>query len=164
MSGISLLAVDLDGTLLTSQGTLAPEGVRTLRHACRAGVRVVLSTTRTPGSVVAFCREIGIDDPIVCTGGAQVWGSPDGPEWARRTLEREVGLAIARHADERGWELSTTVGPTSYWRRRPGQALGPTSPRVTVVASNVQGVVGDPVRILVTQVEAIDGVRALCRE
>jgi HAD superfamily hydrolase (TIGR01484 family) len=129
-------------------------------------VRVVLSTTRTPGSAAPFCRALGIDDPLICTNGAQVWGSPDGPAWVERTFPREIALAVARLADARGWELSTTVGATNYWRRRPGQALGPRTidgrTRVTVVPRNVDGVVGDPLRILVAQPAAIESVRALC--
>jgi hydroxymethylpyrimidine pyrophosphatase-like HAD family hydrolase len=77
-------------------------------------------------------------------------------------------LALAEWADEHGWQLSTTVeptkdvGPTTYWQQRPGQPLGPFSPQVTVVSSNVEGVVGDPLRILVSQAEALDAVCSLC--
>ncbi len=46
--GIALIAVDLDGTLLTSERVLAPEGVRSLRQAYHRGVHVVISTTRNP--------------------------------------------------------------------------------------------------------------------
>ena len=169
MSDISLVAVDLDDTLLTSQRTVAPEGARLLRRAHRAGVYVVISTTRIPASACVFCREIGIDDPVICTNGAQVLGSPDGPIWAHRTFEREIAQSLAQLADERDWELSTTVGPTTYWRQRPGQPLGPISPHITVVTANVEGVTGDPVRILVGQAlvgqaEALDGIRSLCEE
>jgi HAD superfamily hydrolase (TIGR01484 family) len=159
---ISLIAVDLDGTLLTSEHVLAPEGVRLLQRAHRAGVRVVLSTTRTPPSALAFWRALQIGDPIICTNGAQIWASPDGPSWAEHTFSRQVALALARLADARGWELSTTVGATSYWRQRPGQPLGPCSPHVTVVRSNATGIAGDPVRILVSQPAAIDGIREMC--
>lgn len=171
MSSISLVAFDLDGTLLTGGRTVAPEGARLLRRAHRAGVRVVVSTTRVPASACAFCHEIGIDDPVICTNGAQVLGSPGGPGlrgepsgeiWAHHTFSREVALALAQLADERGWELGTTVDSTTYWRQRPGQPLGPISSHITVVAANVEGVVGDPVRILVGQVEALDGIRSLC--
>jgi hydroxymethylpyrimidine pyrophosphatase-like HAD family hydrolase len=174
MKGISLVAVDLDGTLLTSQRTVALQGGRLLRGAHQKGVHVVLSTTRNPDSALAFWRPLEIDDPIICTNGAQVWGSPGGPVWARHTFSREIGLALAEWADERGWELSTTVeptkgaaptedvGPVTYWRQRPGQPLGPFSPHVTVVSSNVEGVVGDPLRVLVSQGEALDTVRSLC--
>ncbi|MGC9397008.1 MAG: HAD family hydrolase [Anaerolineae bacterium] len=41
---IRLIAVDLDGTLLRSDGVLPPEGARTLADAARRGMRVVRST------------------------------------------------------------------------------------------------------------------------
>ncbi len=159
---LRLVAVDLDGTLLTSAGTLATEGARLLGQAVRRGVRVVLATTRNPDTTQPFCRQLGIDDPIICANGAQVWGSPAGPVWAHRTMPREVALSIARLADEHGWELSTTVESTTYWRQRPGQALGPMTAHITVVPSNADAVVGDPVRILIVQPEAIEAIRTLC--
>ena len=162
MTKLSLIAVDLDGTLLTSERTLAPEGARLLRRAHRQGVRVVLSTSRWPDTALELWRPLQIDDPVILTGGAQVWASPDGPSWAERSFDREIALAIARLADARGWEISTTVGATSYWRQRPGQPLGPYMPHVTVVSSNEAEIVGDPLRVLAFQPAAIEGIRALC--
>jgi hydroxymethylpyrimidine pyrophosphatase-like HAD family hydrolase len=72
-------------------------------------------------------------------------------------------LAIARLADRCNWELSTTVGSTTYWRQRAGQALGPIDANTTVVASNTDGIVGDPVRILTWHPEAISHVQSLCQ-
>jgi hypothetical protein len=92
-----------------------------------------------------------------------VWGSPDGPVWAYHAIPREVALAIARLADRCNWELGTTVGSTTYWRQRSGQALGPIDARTTVVASNSDAMVGDPVRILTWHPEAITGVQSLCQ-
>ena len=161
---ISLVAVDLDGTLLTSAGTMAAEGGRLLRQAAKDGVRVVLATTRNPERVQPVCRSLEISDPLICTNGAQVWGSPDGPVWACHTIPREVALAIARLADAHGWELSTTVGSMTYWRQRPGQALGPLVPHVTVVATNSDAISGDPVRILASQPEAIEEIRPFCQQ
>jgi Cof subfamily protein (haloacid dehalogenase superfamily) len=162
LSDISLIAVDLDGTLLTSLHTLAPKGARLLRHAHQQGVRVVLSTTRAPGTALALWRPLQIDDPIICTSGAQVWASPDGPTWAEHTFPREIALALARLADERDWEISTTIGATTYCRQRPGQPLGPFNAQFTVMPSNEAGIVGDPLRILVAQPAAIEGIRDLC--
>jgi len=163
VSDIALVAVDLDGTLLTSEGLPEPEGVRSLREAASLGVRVVLATTRTPGTTAELCRQIEIDDPIVCTNGAQVWASPDGPAWACHAIPQEAAGAIARLVDAHGWELSTTVGETTYWRQRPGQPLGPLRPRVEVVRTNLDAVVGGPVCILAWQPEAIEAIRDLCR-
>jgi Cof subfamily protein (haloacid dehalogenase superfamily) len=160
---IQLVAIDLDGTLLTSEGTLAPEGTRVLRQAAQHGVYVVLATTRNPDSVQRFSHSLEIDDPIICSNGAQVWGSPDGPVWAYHAIPQKVALAIARLADRYNWELATTVGLTTYWRQRSEQALGPVDANTTVVARNSDAIVRDPVRILAWNPEAIINVQSLCQ-
>jgi Cof subfamily protein (haloacid dehalogenase superfamily) len=142
---------------------MAPEGARLLRQAAQDGVHVVLATTRNPESVQHFCRSLEIDDPIICSNGAQVWGSPDGPVWAYHAIPQEVALAIAQLADRHNWELGTTVGSTTYWRQRSDQALGPIDANTTVVASNSDAIVGDPVRILAWHPEAIIHVQSLCQ-
>jgi HAD superfamily hydrolase (TIGR01484 family) len=163
MGCIRLVAVDLDGTLLTSAGVLAPRGAESLSQASRAGIHVVLATTRLPKSVQRFARALGIADPVICTNGAEVWGSPDGPVWAHRTIPRRAALAIAKLADRNRWEVSTTVGAMTYWRQRSGQPLGRVAPGRTVVGSNEKALVGDPVRMLVHQPAAIEAVEVLCR-
>ncbi len=160
---ISLVAVDLDGTLLTSAGVLAPRGAESLSRASRAGVRVVLATTRLPASVQGFTRALGIADPVICTNGAKVWGSPDGPVWAHHSIPRRAALAIAELADRHRWEVSTTVDAMTFWRQRPGQPRGQIAPGRTVVGSNREALVGEPVRMLVHQPEAMEAVEALCR-
>jgi Cof subfamily protein (haloacid dehalogenase superfamily) len=160
---ISLVAVDLDGTLLTHAHAPASRGAALLTQIARMGVYVIIATTRMPDYVARLCRALGIDAPMICLNGAQVWGAPDGPVWVDRVIPRQVALEIARWADVHDCELSTTVGPMSYLRQRPGQPLGLFTPSVTVVPTNVDGIVGDPLRILVSQPEAIEGIRSLCQ-
>lgn len=163
MQKTALVAVDLDGTLLTSQGSLAPRSAAALQRAAGQGVHVVLATTRNPDSVLPIYRTLGLADPLICTNGAQVWGSPTGPVWAHHVIPLEAALAIAGQADAHGWELSTTVGSITYWRQRPGQALGPIAPHLTVVPTNADAVVGEPVRFLAHQPAAITQLHALCQ-
>ena len=74
-----------------------------------------------------------------------------------------MGLQIANLADARGWELSTTVGDTTYYRQRSDQTLGPLSAGRATVARNVDAIIGDPVRILASEGDAIENISALCR-
>jgi hydroxymethylpyrimidine pyrophosphatase-like HAD family hydrolase len=53
---IRMVAVDLDGALLTSAKIPAPEGARLSAEAARRGVYVVLATTRSVESVRELCR------------------------------------------------------------------------------------------------------------
>ena len=163
MSNISVVAVDLDGTLLKTGGEPAPEGMRLLNLAARRGVHVILATTRQPRSVQVLCRRLGLNAPVICTNGAYILGSPIGPVWAYHTIPYEAASGITRLADEQDWELCTTVGEVTYFRRRPGQPLGPLSAHREIVAANAEAIVGEPTRILAHQPAAIVGIREYCQ-
>jgi Cof subfamily protein (haloacid dehalogenase superfamily) len=162
-----LIAVDLDGTLLRSDSTLAPEGARALTGAARRGVHVILASARNPYSAGAFAREIGlhhgnVPHPLICTNGAQVWASPDGPVWSYRGLPVVIAEAVAALADAHGWSLVTTVGDVTYFRQRPGQAPGSRDAHHNVVATNAEALqFGVPVRLLNYEADAIPAIRAL---
>lgn len=162
MRGIRLVSVDVDGTLMTGRGVLAPRGVERLRCISEQGVRVVLNTARNVFATRQYCEEIGLHDPMICTNGAQIWATPEGPAWMEHTIPREIGMSIARLADERDWELNIVVGETVYWRQRPGQALGPFPPNRMIVRTNAEAITGEPVRILAFQPEAIEYLNDLC--
>ena len=165
---IRLVAVDLDGTLLTSAGQPAREGMRALREAAQKGTRVIIATTRTLFSSRMIAQELEIQDPMICMNGAQVWESPQGPLWFEKSMPREAALAIARLADENNWELSIAIGPVTFWKQRPGMAPGPAGPGRQIVAANLDAFYGDhadkaPVRILVDQADAIQAISQLCQ-
>jgi Cof subfamily protein (haloacid dehalogenase superfamily) len=182
---IRLVAVDLDGTLFTSQAAsgadgavtaaktslppltspvaMAPEGAGLLRAAARNGVHVVLVTGRVIDSVRALCGSLESNSPVICADGAHIYESIEGPVLHSFTFPKSIGLEIARLADTRGWELSITVGPVTYFRQRPGQKPGLFSPTRALVPANVDAVTDDPARILVMSPEAIEGIADLCR-
>jgi len=69
---IRLLAVDLDGTLLTHDLELDPRDVEAARRAEAAGVRVVACTGRPFPGALPWVTKLGLGSPIVCYQGAQV--------------------------------------------------------------------------------------------
>lgn len=171
---IRLISVDLDGTLYRSDGMPAPEGVRQLQAARRAGLRVVISTTRNAGSVHSLCAKMGLSDPLICTNGAQILASPEGPIWASYTIPMVVARSVAQLADRNGWEISTSVGNSSFFRQRPGQALGPVefgsvagmdgvrgTSQLVIVPTNEEALVAEPKRMLFHEPEAIDAAKKL---
>jgi Cof subfamily protein (haloacid dehalogenase superfamily) len=76
----ALLAVDLDGTLLRPDGTIAEEDAHALEVARRAGFGVVLATGRFPPSVVPLAERWGIRLPLVCVDGAIITRTSEIPE------------------------------------------------------------------------------------
>ena len=70
MSSIKLIALDIDGTLLTPQGELTERNRAAIVRARAAGVMVVLVTGRRFGSARALLLEKELDLPLVSHNGA----------------------------------------------------------------------------------------------
>lgn len=161
-SQITLIVSDLDGTLLTQDDQIASDTRIAIQTAHNRGIPIILATTRNLPDVRRFCQTLAIHDPIICTNGAHVLASPTGPLWRYQAIPQEIALHMAHMADEQNWELTITVDSITYLRQRPGQALGPISDTLSVSANNIDGVVGDPIRILTWHPIAIDALRKHC--
>lgn len=93
---VRLIALDIDGTLLTSERGITTRTRVALDRARAAGVRLVLVTGRRLPSARRIARELGGDVPLVLHNGALV---VEGGELLRSVvLPREV----ARDATEEG--------------------------------------------------------------
>jgi hypothetical protein len=66
------LALDLDGTLLEPDGTLAPHVAERLGALAAGGVRIVLVSGRMQPAVEPAWRELRLDTPIVSYNGCRI--------------------------------------------------------------------------------------------
>jgi Cof subfamily protein (haloacid dehalogenase superfamily) len=65
-----LLAIDLDGTLLTPEKTVTPGTVHALRTAHERGHEVLLISARSPSSMGPYADQIGLDGYVIAYNGA----------------------------------------------------------------------------------------------
>jgi len=65
-----LIALDLDGTLLSDDGSIHKENIRQLVRFSKNGGIVVLSSGRMTDCIVPFTEVLGIDCPIIAYNGA----------------------------------------------------------------------------------------------
>ncbi len=125
--GIRLVVLDVDGTLLRSDGSLSVENVEAIRLTEAAGVRVMLATGKTVVSVLGHHGRLGLSTPIVASQGT-VLASADGtirrrhllaPEAVRTglTLAEQMGVEVFVYAGR--WVLAGSETP--YSRRLAGQ-------------------------------------------
>lgn len=68
----SLLATDLDGTLLNSRGELHAEDADAIRELLARGVHVTFATGRMHSGCGHLARELGLTTPLVCLDGGQI--------------------------------------------------------------------------------------------
>ncbi len=67
---VRLVATDLDGTLLTADGTVSERTRRAVRGAREAGIHVIPATGRPPKSVWDLASTAGLGPVGVCANGA----------------------------------------------------------------------------------------------
>lgn len=68
-----LIAVDLDGTLLNSYGTISEENRRAIKKVQKEGVKVVLASGRTTNSIKTLAEELGENEYIICGNGSLIY-------------------------------------------------------------------------------------------
>lgn len=70
---IRLVALDLDGTLISASLRVSDRVKNTIAHARNAGVKFTMVTGRMFAAAKPFAQAIGIDGPIVCYQGAATY-------------------------------------------------------------------------------------------
>ena len=71
-----LLALDLDGTLLTDDKKITRKTKKRIRQAMKSGVHVVFATGRGIQTAKKYWKELGLKGSMVFVNGAEVWRGP----------------------------------------------------------------------------------------
>jgi Cof subfamily protein (haloacid dehalogenase superfamily) len=87
---IKLLAIDIDGTLLTPQQKISTRTREAIQAAQEAGIVVTLATARRYGNSKQFADELGIAIPLITCDGALIIQHPDGEVLATNPLPAEI--------------------------------------------------------------------------
>ncbi|MDR9892769.1 pyridoxal phosphatase [Pseudenterobacter timonensis] len=64
-----VIALDLDGTLLTPQKTLLPSSLEALKRAQEAGYQLLIVTGRHHVAIHPFYQALALDTPAICCNG-----------------------------------------------------------------------------------------------
>lgn len=72
-----LIAVDMDGTLLTNEKVIAPKTKRLLKKLNKQGHLVILASGRPSRALYRYYDELELNSPLVCYNGAFVFHPKD---------------------------------------------------------------------------------------
>ncbi|MFD1317535.1 Cof-type HAD-IIB family hydrolase [Loigolactobacillus zhaoyuanensis] len=90
---ISLIASDMDGTLLNEKMTVPPENATAIKKAAQKGVKFIVATGRSYGEAKPLIEKVGIKAPIIAMNGAQVFdeqGQVISTVSLRKTVVRKI--------------------------------------------------------------------------
>jgi Cof subfamily protein (haloacid dehalogenase superfamily) len=89
-TAIKLIAIDIDGTLLTPTGQITLRTRAAIEEARRAGIIVTLATARRYIGTMAVAAELGIELPLIVYDGAMVVSHPSRAILVSRTLSSDT--------------------------------------------------------------------------
>jgi Cof subfamily protein (haloacid dehalogenase superfamily) len=109
---IKLLALDLDGTLLDSQGDLSTENISAIRAAENLGVLVTIATGRRFRDARPPAMALGLNAPLVTHNGALVKYADSLETLAKTLLDTDISLEIVRVGKKLGGNALVSADPT----------------------------------------------------
>ncbi|MDQ2895919.1 MAG: Cof-type HAD-IIB family hydrolase [Actinomycetota bacterium] len=95
-----IVASDLDGTLLRSDGSLSPRSARALAAVQAAGCRVVLCTARPVRWVRPIAEQAGVAGCAVCVNGAVIWDFAADAAVSEHAITAGVVLDVVTRVDD----------------------------------------------------------------
>lgn len=108
---IKLLALDIDGTLLTSRGELTPRNRDAINEARSRGVLVILLTGRRFGSARDLLQQLEMDVPLVSHNGALTKNVATLEVIDYHPLDVEVAREIVQTGRQHGADMICCADP-----------------------------------------------------
>lgn len=97
---IQLIALDLDGTLLDSNGRISTRNETAIQAAIAQGIQVIIATGKTRWSAEAAIAQLGLQSPGVFTQGLVIYDA-DGGVWHETTLPQDTAVSILTYLEEK---------------------------------------------------------------
>ncbi|MDK2820453.1 MAG: hypothetical protein PWP31_418 [Clostridia bacterium] len=114
MAKIQLVALDLDGTLLTDEIVIDKKAKEAIRKVREKGINVTLATGRMFSSAQSFAVELGIELPMIVYHGAQVRHPITGEVFFERGLPLSLAECIIRHIRHYGYAYNVYLDDKLY--------------------------------------------------
>jgi Cof subfamily protein (haloacid dehalogenase superfamily) len=162
---VRLAAIDLDGTLLRSDGTISDRSRAAIRAARDKGIVVVIVTARGPASVTDLARDAGIDGSAICSNGGLIVDLASGSVVRARLLESEIATELVHGLRARLPGILFAVEHEQF-AHEPGFSAWGWKPPVGTRVADAVDLLADPATKLILRHAGheVDVIAAVARE
>jgi len=110
-----LIALDLDGTLLNSQGAVSDRTVEAIRALKKLGTRIVICTGRPPRHVETLAKDLELTSCVIAYNGAVIVNFDSGEINYRHQLKRSLALEVIQRVTEKHPDTMTGIETHHGW-------------------------------------------------
>ncbi|MCX8964566.1 pyridoxal phosphatase [Erwinia psidii] len=115
-----IIALDLDGTLLTPAKTILPESLVALQKAREAGVKVIIVTGRHHVAIHPFYQALALDTPAICCNGTYLYDYHAKNVLKSDPLPKPQALQVITLLDKAGIDGLLYVDNAMLWQTETG--------------------------------------------
>ena len=110
MVPIKMITIDLDGTLLRSDGSVSDHTVKTLQKARQKGVIVAIATGRMYQTAKAYGERLALgDSPMLLFAGGLIETLESKKILFQQTISQQDAQALVNLAREQSWQMQTYI-------------------------------------------------------
>ncbi|MBK9122007.1 MAG: HAD family hydrolase [Chloroflexi bacterium] len=118
---IKLVAIDVDGTIMTSKNKLTDKTADAVKRAHEQGVHIVIATGKTRNSADVIYKKVGFTTPGIFVQGLVIT-YPDGTEKHLGTLDVDLLRRVITFVEDRGLQAIGYSGKRILARRMTTEA------------------------------------------
>ncbi len=111
---IDLVALDLDGTVVSPDLQVSPGVLATLARARRSGVATTIVTGRMYRAALPFAQLLQLEGPIICYQGAGIFDTATGAILRHTPLAGAIALEVVAYAKARGLHVQLYADDTFF--------------------------------------------------
>ncbi len=138
-----LLALDLDDTILPSEGNISERSKAAIRKAQEHGVMVTIASGRTYEAVSRFARDLGINLPVIAHQGALVRDTVTGQVLHEDLFPRDIMCDVVRLCRANNLHLNIYFGDDTFMEKD-----GPEFALYSTISRKTQNPVPDLMAVL----------------
>ncbi len=112
---VELVAVDLDGTLLTSGKKITERTKRVLSALLNQEVKVILASARPPRSVAGAYKTLKLTNCVICYNGALIYDPPGRQVLAHHPIRLSMARKIIHMARDVYKDIVISVEVLDHW-------------------------------------------------
>lgn len=149
---IKLIAIDIDGTLITPDKRVTSSVRRALRYAEDRGIMVTLITGRLYPTCKKYSLELDLSGPCVIYQGAMIIDPKTDQVLHEVRISKDKALKIVRIARERALSLNVYMDQFTFYTEKPNQysILDAQLNEVEIqIVDDVEKIIkGDPLKLM----------------
>ena len=110
---LKLIAIDLDGTLLSEGEHISEENIKAIKRAEQEDIQVVIATGRSYLDAHLICERVGLTNDIISCNGASIH-SRDGQQLSALKMEKQDVEQILRWLADQNFYYEVTTNKAIY--------------------------------------------------